>query len=136
VELLDELLRRESALLQPEVRRSREALEDLLAEDFQEFGSSGRIYSRADVIEPASTEPQFHYEIGDFSAALLAPGVALAKYRAARYDASGQLESRSLRSSVWVWCDNRWQMLFHQGTKVPAEALTGDPIALAGLIRT
>jgi len=27
----------------------------------------------------------------------------------------------SLRSSLWVRRDNRWQMVFHQGTRLAAE---------------
>jgi hypothetical protein len=40
-------------------------------------------------------------------------------YRAVRRDESDHSEVASLRSSLWVIRDGRWQMLFHQGTRVP-----------------
>ncbi|HRC85598.1 MAG TPA: nuclear transport factor 2 family protein, partial [Thermoanaerobaculia bacterium] len=54
-ELLAHLRGLEAALLEPEVRYS-ELLEQHLAEDFVEFGSSGRRYSRAEVIAALAEE--------------------------------------------------------------------------------
>ena len=42
-ELLNEIRSLEEALHRPEIRRSRKAVEGLLAEGFVEFGSSGRV---------------------------------------------------------------------------------------------
>jgi hypothetical protein len=47
----------------------------------------------------------------------LAPGLALVTYRAIRA-APGALAVQSLRSSIWACRDGRWQMLFHQGTRI------------------
>ena len=110
---LAELLRKlETDLLRPEVRRSPEAVSSLLAEEFCEFGSSGRIYTRREVVEMLPAESAGSVSVSDFSVTSLAAGVALVRYRAD----SGN--SVSLRSSVWVMRDGRWQMVFHQGTKV------------------
>jgi len=111
-DLVESQLRKlETDLLRPEVRRSREALLSLLAEEFCEFGSSGRIYTRQEIIESLQTESPVRISVTDFSVARLAAGVALVTYRA------GAGDSISLRSSLWVLRDNRWQMRFHQGTK-------------------
>ncbi len=110
--IFDELLQGETALLQPEVRRSREALEELLAQDFREFGSSGRAYTRKEEIEGLLAETSREIRIVDFAVVELAPGVAMATY------CSVHEASSALRSSLWVQRDGRWQMLFHQGTKV------------------
>ena len=48
----EEFLRRlEERLLQPEVRQSAEAVADLLADDFIEFGSSGQVFNKQQIIE-------------------------------------------------------------------------------------
>ncbi len=62
-----ELLRNlEEQLVDPSVRRDKGRLLKLLAEDFREFGSSGRIYSRADIIEALSIEAPSDISIEDF----------------------------------------------------------------------
>jgi hypothetical protein len=111
--LEDQLRKLETDLLQPEIRRSSAAVYSLLAEEFCEFGSSGRIYTRQEIIEALATESTVSISVSEFSVMRLAVGVALVRYRAV----SG--ESISLRSSVWVIRDGRWQMVFHQGTKKP-----------------
>jgi len=117
---LEGLLRElETDLLRPEVRRSPEALSSLLAQEFREFGSSGRVYTRQEIIEALATESTVSISVSNFSVTRLAAGVALVRYRAV----SG--ESISLRSSVWVLRENRWQMLFHQGTKAAGDKITG-----------
>lgn len=108
----------ETDLLQPEFRHSAEALSSLLAEDFCEFGSSGRIYTRQEIIDRLATESPVRFSISDFSVTLVTTGVALVRYQAARHDEAGRKNSVTLRSSLWVLRDDRWQMLFHQGTKV------------------
>jgi hypothetical protein len=103
----------EERLLAPEVRASAEELALLLADDFLEFGSSGRTFDKQQVVEALPLEPEARFSIRDFHVRSLAPGVVLATYRAAR------LKNRtaySLRSSIWKLADDRWRMTFHQGT--------------------
>jgi hypothetical protein len=106
----------EESHLRPEVRSSPESLRALLAEEFVEFGSSGRVLDRDAVIASASTQSAFHSRIDDFSARALAPGVALTTYRLSARSASEDGARVTLRSSVWVERDGRWVMVFHQGT--------------------
>jgi hypothetical protein len=113
-----ELRKLETDLLRGGVRHSPEALSFLLAEEFCEFGSSGRILTKQETIDALATEAPVSFSVTDFSVTILAPCVALVKYQAARHDESGQVVSMSLRSSLWVLRNDRWQMLFHQGTKV------------------
>jgi hypothetical protein len=107
----------EEKLLDPTVRRSPGALDELLADEFLEFGSSGRIFNRAAIIAELQTESYNPPIISDFEARLLAPGLALVTYRTTRHAGGPQPASSALRSSLWVERDNRWQVLFHQGTK-------------------
>jgi hypothetical protein len=106
----------ELQLLEPQVRRDPGALSALLTDDFREFGSSGRVYTRIEILsalQPESSPPRF--SISDFAVRFPAEGVALVTYRAVSSEAS---RPDSWRSSVWVTRGGRWQILFHQGTRV------------------
>lgn len=113
----EEILRRlEERLLQPEVRQSAEAVADLLADDFIEFGSSGQVFNKQQVIEGLQHESPARRALIQFNTTVLAPGVVLATYRAVQYRSPGEPPIYSLRSSLWKLTDDRWQMVFHQGT--------------------
>jgi hypothetical protein len=118
VPIVDRLRELELELLRPEVRQSPERLLSLLADEFREFGSSGRIFNRSEIIEALRTEPRVQFSLSDFRATVLGEGVVLVTYRAGRRDESDDSEFASLRSSLWILRDGRWQMLFHQGTGV------------------
>ena len=113
------LLELEHELLRPAVRRRPESLASLLADEFREFGSSGCVFNKNEAIKALRTESRSQFSISDFRVKVLAAGVALVTYQAVRRDESDQSEFVSLRSSLWVIRDGRWQILFHQGTKVP-----------------
>ena len=117
----------EQMLLDPAVRRDSGKLSALLAEEFREFGKSGRVYSRAEVIaELLQMEPDGRrITMQDFACITVAEGVALVTYctvHTAPAEAAGNAAPiRALRSSLWVFREARWQMLFHQGTRAPGE---------------
>jgi len=106
----------EERLLQPDVRKAAEEITKLLAEEFIEFGSSGRIFQRAQIIESLQSEPTRQRSLTNFKTSLLAPGVILATYRVLRHGLTEEPPEYSLRSSIWKLIDGRWRMLFHQGT--------------------
>jgi len=110
----------EEALLKPETRYDAATLCSLLTEDFCEFGSSGRIFNRQQIIETIQSERLVHYSIADFHVRLLAQNVALVTYKATGRKESESHDTISLRSSLWVMREGRWLMLFHQGTKIPS----------------
>ena len=109
----------EEQLLAPEVRRSAERVGRMLADDFVEFGSSGRAYDKAQIIEALQQEapdPDVRIRVTEFAARRLAPEVVLVTYRSVRQGAPGAAQVSRLRSSIWKMIDGRWQMVFHQGT--------------------
>jgi len=106
----------EEELLQSDVRKTATRLDELLAEEFIEFGSSGQVFDKHQIIRILQTEALARRSLNDFKAMSLAPGVFLISYRAIRYGAAGEQLASSLRSSVWKLMDGRWQMVFHQGT--------------------
>jgi hypothetical protein len=126
-----ELRKLEECLLRPEVRRDSVACARLLTDDFCEFGSSGTIFTKSQILqalekEALETEPPTHFLIDDFRVRILAPDAAFVTYRATRRSETERppsaSSSESLRSSLWVLRDSRWQILFHQGTKIKVQA--------------
>jgi hypothetical protein len=118
-ELLNEIRSLEEALHRPEIRRSRKAVEGILAEGFVEFGSSGRVYHRAEMIdllvqendgEDAGELLAYNYSLSSISSDAL-----LLTYRTRRTNVDG-FERYVLRSSIWKHFERGWKMLFHQGT--------------------
>ena len=106
----------EEELLRPDIRRSADRTAALLADEFVEFGSSGRVYSKQDAIEGMAKEAPARWVVSDFKAVPLDRGVVLVTYRATRDGAGGGPPFESLRSSVWRAIGGRWQIVFHQGT--------------------
>jgi hypothetical protein len=107
----------ELALLDPAVRRDRERVSARLAEDFQEFGSSGRVWSREEIIDLLATEDYRPPTMEDFECDFIGEGVALVTYRTVRMDAGSGLRTVVLRSSLWTRLNGAWRVRFHQGTK-------------------
>ncbi|MYL35635.1 DUF4440 domain-containing protein [Pontibacillus yanchengensis] len=93
-----------------EVRSSSDELDKILADDFWEIGSSGIKYHKKDCLElgVVLSEMTLHnYEIQQ-----LAPGVVLSTY----FVEDKTRDRNTLRSSIWKFIDERWQLYFHQGT--------------------
>jgi hypothetical protein len=90
----------------------------LLAEDFLEFGSSGRVWTRKSIIDMLAAETNFRPpEIEEFQCSMIGEKAALVTYRTVRVDARTGERLVSLRSSIWVRRDGEWRMRFHQGTR-------------------
>ncbi|MEH2410316.1 nuclear transport factor 2 family protein [Nostoc sp.] len=119
--LEESLLREfEERLLQPDVRKSAKDVMDLLADAFIEFGSSGRVCDKQQIINSLQNEPiesLTQRSITEFKTLVLATGVILVTYRVVRY-ISDEQPVYSLRSSIWKLNNERWKMIFHQGTLV------------------
>src|ERR1700730_10409986 len=90
----------EEELLQPAVRRSTERVSALLADNFVEFGSSGQVYNKRQIIAALAEETPSKLSLTDFESTLLSENVALVKYRAIRHSKTGESAVQSLRSSI------------------------------------
>jgi hypothetical protein len=122
-EEIEELKALEQALLQDGMRKSPNRLAETLAEEFVEFGSSGKVYDKQRTIKALSqSSGDEEISISQFSALRLAPNLALVTYRS-RKQKPGANQVDALHSSVWRRTKNGWRILFHQGT--PA-AIAGD----------
>jgi hypothetical protein len=113
-DLASELVQLELRLLDPDIRASRKALGALLAADFVEFGSSGRVYTRDEVIAAVEANGPMRIEASDFSCRLLSSAVAVLNYHSTEANARA-----CLRTSIWQQTDDEWRLVFHQGTPKP-----------------
>ncbi len=105
-------------LLQPEVRNSAEELSELVADDFIEYGSSGNVYHKKDILKILPSEASPEMEITDYHASPLSPQVVLINYKALTTLKDDSAPTRSERSSIWRLTDGRWQIVFHIGRKI------------------
>jgi hypothetical protein len=106
----------ELRLLDPAVRRSPQELDRLLADDFFEIGSSGRVFhNKARIIASLAEESGLLFSLHEFETRALGEGVVLATYRVVAQIGESEAPRRSLRSSIWVHRGS-WQLVFHQGT--------------------
>lgn len=117
--LLDLIRAFEESLHRPEIRGSRTSVENLLAEGFVEFGSSGTVYHRDEIVDRLARETggdgSDELRAFDYRLTELADGIVLLTYRTRRRLPEGT-ERHVLRSSVWKVVGGRWKMVFHQGT--------------------
>ena len=112
----DQVRQLEERLLRPEVRRSKVELAQLLADDFREFGSSGRVFDKQQIVDLLQDQPSYQLSLHDFRAVTLGSDLVLATYRATCRAPDSNRTSHSLRSSIWRKRGGRWQVVFHQGT--------------------
>lgn len=116
VEALLETLERQ--LLEPQVRKS-SAVSELLAEEFVEFGSSGRQFNKVQILAALQSEASTKVSASQFKVRLLSSQVALVTYRAQRHS---EPPVHTLRSSIWQQREGQWKMVFHQGTPAVNQA--------------
>jgi ribonuclease HI len=100
----------EQQLMRPEVRRDPARVSELLHPQFEEIGTSGRMWTRDSMLNAigniVSNDPQFEMLGVD----KLDATTVLLTY--ASHDDRGRI----LRSSLWLSDGSRWRLRFHQGT--------------------
>lgn len=112
----DILVELELSLHTKEVRSSRAALNDLLADEFREIGASGMYFGKQEVLDDLPEEDGITIEATDIEFRQLSSEVAHITYRADFLRTNGKLLRTSYRTSVWKFNGLKWQMVFHQGT--------------------
>jgi hypothetical protein len=117
VEHLREL---EEELWREETRFSPQRMDEVIAEDFFEFGRSGRVYRREDTLAIPRQPIDAVLPLPDFKARLLGRDVAQVTYNSAvTYDG---VVYHARRSSIWsrTGAGAGWTLRFHQGTPFTA----------------
>jgi hypothetical protein len=102
----------EELLLQSDVRKSEEDIDHLICEEFREYGQSGRIFNKQDIITGLLNETPTQMDMSHFEFKRLSPDLGLATYVVYNH----RRQKHSLRSSIWMREEEAWKMLFHQGT--------------------
>jgi hypothetical protein len=114
---VEEVRNLELSLLTEAVRKDPTRMCLLLTEEFCEFGASGRVYNKTEVIAELQAEHERRIAMKDFATQMIDSSTMLVRYRSVREGEDGVVVE-ALRSSIWVLREGRWQILFHQGTRV------------------
>ncbi len=116
-QLKDLIVGLEKELLEPKVRASNDGrLNELLADDFFEFGQSGNKYNKVDVLKDLPAHEEEKFFTSQFEMRTLSSDTVLLTYFLERENLEAKNKSSSRRSSIWQKRNDRWQMIFHQGT--------------------
>lgn len=113
----EELRRLEEDLWREETRFDRDFMERVLAEDFVEFGRSGRVYQRIDTLLAPVQSIQAAIPLPNFNVRLLTKDIAQVTYNS-EITVDGIVQI-GRRSSIWSRSPAGWVLRFHQGTPVP-----------------
>lgn len=109
-----EITRLEEAMWRGETRFDLMFQETRFAPDFFEFGRSGRVYSRKQIILSEAGEIQAKLPLENLSIRLLDENTAHVTYNS-HVEYNGVVE-HARRSSIWSRGEEGWVMRFHQGT--------------------
>ncbi|HYE29809.1 MAG TPA: DUF4440 domain-containing protein [Methylomirabilota bacterium] len=110
-----ELTRLEESMWRGETRFDVRYMDRVLADDFEEFGRSGRRYTRQDTMNVAPQEIRAKLPLENLQIKLVTPDVALVTYVS---EVAYATMERANRSSLWVRGRSVWRLRFHQGTPV------------------
>lgn len=108
----------EKQLFRSEERKEAGVIENLIGEEFVEFGESGRKYNKEDTVKAVIEPSGLKINIENYNLLELSDKAVLATYTAVKTSPDEKGSSRSFRSSVWKLNDGKWQIVFHQGTKI------------------
>lgn len=118
-ETLAELQALEESLWRAATRFDEALMDKTFAPDLFEFGRSGRVYTRDELLiargdarEIAATLP-----LPEFRARYLSEHIAQVTYVSEEMH-DGRVEFGN-RSSIWRREDGTWRLMFHQGTPAP-----------------
>lgn len=105
----------EESLWKSETRFDLAHQEKVFAPDFFEFGRSGRVYTREQMIRSASSPIHAKLPLQDFKIHWLDANNVLVTYIS---EVQNKVLEKSNRCSVWSKTPSGWQLRFHQGTPV------------------
>ena len=104
----------EEDLEEEETRFDVPYMEQVMAEEFIEFGRSGRIYDRRECLSHPREPIQAVIPLPDLSIRMITDDVAQVTYNS-HVTWDGEL-LKGRRSSIWRRAGDSWELVFHQGT--------------------
>ncbi len=112
---IEELRGLEESFWRSETRYDLAHQERFFAPDCFEFGRSGRVYSRAEMIRTEAQDIRAKLPLQSFQVRSLDQSTVQVTYISeAQYE---ELEKAN-RTSIWSKTEDGWQMRFHQGTAI------------------
>lgn len=118
MELREEIINLEKALLTFEVRQSAAKLTEMLSEDFKEIGSSGACLGLAEILENLPRERDWSATTQDWEFRTLSEDIVQTICNACIKKSGSATEAYSRRTSIWRLEGEFWKMVYHQGTLV------------------
>ena len=112
-----QLARLEESMWMETTRFNEALMQNTLAQDFFEFGKSGKTHTREAVVGAARREVDIALPLRDLRIRLLDENTAQITYISET--GSGEDRLLALRSSIWSKTSRGWQLRFHQGTPIP-----------------
>lgn len=115
IEDFEKLKELEESLWIAETRFDLDYMESILLPGFFEFGRSGKIYTRDEILSASYSIINAKLPLKNFKVNIVTEAVALVTYISeVQY---GELETGN-RSSLWLKTSDGWKLQFHQGTPV------------------
>tara|TARA_R110000868_G_scaffold138329_1_gene352337 strand:- start:52570 stop:52932 length:363 start_codon:yes stop_codon:yes gene_type:complete len=111
------LIQLEKDLHSDEVRSSTSKLAQMLHNDFKEITQSGTTYTKKEALEGLSISAEVDIKAFNFDVTLISEYIAQVMYETETINLKRNITKNALRSSLWKFEGDRWQMLFHQGTQ-------------------
>jgi hypothetical protein len=97
------------------VRHSIDKLNELIADNFVEYGRSGKVLNKKDIISLLlNTEPPAA-KLENFKIKNLSDDFLLVNYISI-INKKDKLAEKTLRTSIWKLYGEKWKVIFHQGT--------------------
>lgn len=112
--LIEQLKAYETILVKPEIRPSSFDLTELIDENFVEFTSTGKTLNKQQVVDFLLNEKTSNNSLSNFNLIQLSNDTVLLTYHYIKF--VNDEKTQSLRSSIWKFSNDKWQILFHQGT--------------------
>lgn len=110
----NQLIKQEKQLL--DKTDSLEVLTDLIDDEFIEIGSSATVYDKPKIIQWLLSDNKSERSGTSFKVQKLSEGVFLLTYISLIREKPGSEIKKAMRSSIWRLRNDRWSMVFHQGT--------------------
>lgn len=92
------------------LRKDHVWLSELIEDNFEEIGASGRVFSKKDILQELATEKVIEFKLSNFRFTELSEGCILVKY------VSNNNNNYAHRCSIWIKSADKWRIIFHQGT--------------------
>ncbi len=97
------------------IRHSFDKLDELVVDDFIEYGRSGKIFNKQEIIGLLLNSEAPGVKLENFKIKILSGDLLLVNYLSIIGNHKKQAE-RTLRTSIWKLHEGKWKIIFHQGT--------------------